>query len=198
MTLKSYGGKKIVEMAERASRKQNISKVSKDFYKTLYEAFKKEQNKKRSPGDRHALRSCIAEAMNSLIQHLVEIDKNIKEITYKIEVPGLPRGKFPDYALQKGNKVYLIEQKSILQFNEFSQVFYEALLARQFKGSKRIYFAGLFNYLHQEREPFEMLCKFERKKIIHHLCVLIPEKEYTEYSTDEVDKLFNSIKNWLV
>lgn len=195
MALKSWPG--LIKMSKVASRKRGISSVSRDFYKSLNEALITESRKRRNAGDKQGLSDCIKKAMDSLIQHLTEQDNEIKSTSYLIRLPGFQRGKIPDYALQKGKKIYLIEQKSILRFNEFSQVFYEGLLARKFNGSLKIRFAGLFNYLHQDREPFEDLCVFERKRIIHHLCVLIPEKEYTEYSIDEVDKLYDSIKTWL-
>jgi len=195
MALKSWPG--LIKMSKTASRKRGISPVSRDFYKSLNKALIKESRKRRKPGDRQGLSDCIKRAMDSLIGHLIEQDDKITRTSYTIRLPGFQIGKVPDYALQKGKKIYLIEQKSILRFNEFSQAFYEGLLARKFNGSLKIRFAGLFNYLHQDREPFEGLCVFERKRIIHLLCVLIPDREYTEYSIGEVDRLYNSIKSWL-
>jgi hypothetical protein len=187
----------LTQMAGKASRKKGIKEVSKGFYKSLHIALKKEEKKKRNSGDKQGLANCLKSAMETLIEHLIDHDKNIERVKkYKIEVPDLPRGKFPDYALQKGNRIYLIEQKSILRFNEFSQVFFEALIARKYSGLKKIRFAGLFNYLHQEKKAFEKLCVFERKRIVHHLCILIPDIEYTEYSIDEVDNLFLDIKTF--
>lgn len=195
MALESWP--RLVEMAEEATKKRNINKVSRDFYKSLSRALKMENKKRRNSGDKQGLSDCLKVAMVSLIKNLIQQDNNIKKVSYVIKIPGFNKGKFPDYALRKGNRIYLIEQKSILRFNEFSQVFYEALLARKFSGSFKIRFAGLFNYLHQSREPFENLCFFERKRIVHHICVLIPEIEYEKYSTVEVERLYSDIKSWL-
>jgi len=186
----------LTKMAGKASRKKRINEVQRDFYKSLHTALKKEEKTKRKSSDKQGLANCLKKAMESLVEHLVDHDKSIEKVNYKIEVPDLPRGKFPDYALQKGNRIYLIEQKSILRFNEFSQVFFEALIARKFRGSEKIRFAGLFNFLHQEKKAFEKLCVFERKRIVHHLCILIPDIEYTEYSIEEVNNLFLDIKTF--
>jgi hypothetical protein len=121
---------------------------------------------------------------------------NIWPCSYRIEVPGLPRGKSPDYCLTNGQRVYLIEQKSVLRFNEFSQVFLEALLARR-KGGDCVRFAALFNYLHQQRQAFEQLCEFEGQCLIHRICILIPDFSYTAYSPEEVEGLFEDIAGWL-
>lgn len=137
--------------------------------------------------------------MENLINDVTNKYPDAESISYCIKVPGLPRGKFPDYAIRRENKIYLIEQKSILRFNEFSQVFFEALLAKKngIKGS-RIRFVGLFNYLHQERKAFEKLCKIKRTSVIDRLFVLIPNISYdTGYDPQEIISLQKDIVTWL-
>lgn len=116
--------------------------------------------------------------MAAATEVLVAEHPNIRAYSYRIKVPGLPRGKSLDYGFTNGKRFYLIEQKSVLRFNEFAQVFLEATLARE-QGGDNIHLAAPFNYLHQERSAFEQLCQWGNRHFIDRICALIPEYSYS-------------------
>lgn len=194
MTLLSYGG--LEELAGRAARRRKQSTVAKSFYRTLYAAIQAEVPRQRRIGDKQALVGCLRAAMDALLLCLQAEKPDIQRVNYRIPVAGL-HGKAPDYGVRRGARVYLVEQKSILRFNEFAQVAFEAMLAKTHCPGDDIRFAGFFNYLHQSRSAFDNLCTFEGRRWVDHLCVLIPRIEYDDYSSEEVDALYEDMRAWV-
>jgi hypothetical protein len=186
----------ITDLAAQAAANPGTGRFASPFFAALHDALVHEAGVERRSGDKQGLVTCIKAGMAAAVEVLVADHPAIRPCSYRIEVPGLPRGKCPDYAFTNGKREYLIEQKSVLRFNEFSQVFLEALLAHR-KGGDGIRFAALFNYLHQKRQAFEQLCEFEGRRLIHRICVLIPDHSYTAYSPAEIEGLFQDIAEWL-
>lgn len=194
MALASWPG--LTEMAAKAAEDARSGRFSAPFFSALRERLVHEETIQRQRGDKQALPSCIKAAMNEAFRVLFHEHPGIKPCSVWIPVPGLPHGKNLDYGLTNGQRIYVIEQKSMLRFNEFAQVFLEALLVHR-KDAERIRFAALFNYLHQKRSAFDQLCVYDGCCLIHHICVLIPDPAYTAYSTHEIEALFKDIVEWL-
>jgi hypothetical protein len=194
VALPAWGG--ITALAAHAAANPGTGRFAPPFFTALHEALVREEGITRGKGDKQALVGCIKAAMAAASKVLFREYPQIQPCTYCIRVPGLPRGKSPDYAFRNGTRLYLIEQKSVLRFNEFSQVFLEAMLARRQDG-QAMRFAGLFNYLHQQRTAFEQLCIMDGLCLVDRLCVLIPEYNYSAYSVQEVEGLFDDIVAWL-
>lgn len=194
MALAAWDG--LIGLAKHASENPGTGRFARPFFSALHNALVREEKVERSIGDKQGLVSCIKAGMSAATAVLVAEHPSIRPCSYRIEVPGLPRGKSPDYGFTNGERFYLIEQKSVLRFNEFAQVFLEALLAHK-KGGAAVRFAALFNYLHQDRQAFENLCKLDGQCLIQCICILIPEFSYTAYSPIEVEALFEDIATWL-
>lgn len=194
MALAAWDG--LTALAESAAANPGTGRFARPFFAALHAALVREETLERGVSDKQALVGCIKAGMAAATEVLIAEHPRIQPCNYRIEVPGLPRGKSPDYGFTNGRRFYLIEQKSVLRFNEFAQVFLEALLAHK-KGGESIRFAALFNYLHQERRAFEQLCELEGRCLVHRICVLIPEYSYTAYSPAEVEGLFEDIAGWL-
>jgi hypothetical protein len=194
MGLRSYPG--LVDMAKRASRRRSAGRYARAFYKALHEALAKEEKRTRSVGDKQALVHCIKNGINAAAAVLHEQFPSISPYRYQIPMEGFARGKAPDYAFTNGSRFYVIEQKSILRFNEFAEAFLQGLLAKKLGGEK-VRYCTLFNYLHQPRVGFDKLCGLGDAVVVDHICILIPEPAYKDYSTEAVDGLFDDIVSWL-
>ena len=138
MALAAWKG--IIDLAAQATSDPTAGRFARPFFAALHEALVKEDGVQRGAGDKQGLVGCIKAGMAAATKVLVTEHPEIRPCSYRIEVPGLPRGKSPDYAYTNGQKYYLIEQKSVLRFNEFAQVFLEALLAQN-KGGESVRFA---------------------------------------------------------
>ncbi len=195
MALKSWDG--LYEMAAKAAVHRSAGKYSKAFFRALEKALKSEAKKRRKAGDKHGLSDCIKAGMRAASSVLIEKHPDIITTSFGIEIPGLSIKKWPDYAFRHEKRIFLIEQKSILRFNEFSQVFYEALLAKEHTKDLKVRFFGLFNYFHQDLGAFDSLCHFDKRPIVDGIVVLIPKREYVEYDIAKIDGLFGEIEGFL-
>lgn len=186
----------IDRLASQASRKRSSSRLSRTFYTALHQRLLLEDQ--RNTSDQQALVRAIKDAMDVLAVQLNHDLAGIEPVrAYPIRVPGFARGKLPDYAFRKGNKVYLLEQKSILRFNEFAQVLVEAMLAKRHNGTHEIRFGALFHFHHQERSQYQPLCGDGTNTYIDHVCILVPSQWNSGYSGSEVDELYEDIRAWL-
>jgi hypothetical protein len=186
----------LTELAAKAASNPESGPYAAPFFRAFHAALVHEETLERGIGDKQGLVGCIKAGMSAATDALVTRHPTIRTCSYRIEVPGLPRGKSPDYAFTNGDRFYLIEQKSVLRFNEFAQVFLEALLAHR-KDAQRVRFAALFNYLHQERAAFERLCESDGRCLVHRICIVIPEHDYSACSPEEIEGLFEDIARWL-
>ncbi len=194
MALASWPG--LTEKAVAAANSNNAGEYSRAFYGAVRDALRREEGVSRRGGDKQGLVGCIKQGMKAASEVLIAQAPQIRQCAYRIPVPGLSRGKSPDYCFTNGVRFYAIEQKSVLRFNEFAEVFLEGVLVKK-KDGDQARFAALFNYLHQNRVAFDGLCCLDGKCIVDHICVLIPDPGYSAYSVDEVDLLFQDIRAWL-
>jgi hypothetical protein len=134
--------------------------------------------------------------MNALIGQIVEEHSGVTQPRLCAEVKGLRSGKRPDFVLQKGTRVYVIEQKSMLEFNTFGAVLLEALVFKRAFGSE-LRFAAFFHYLKQRREAFDSLACFNGVSIVDHICLLIPELRSSAYDPSAIQALLDDIVSWL-
>jgi hypothetical protein len=191
--LKSYPG--IKNLAKSAKCGEGHNDYSKIFYSTFYKAISAEVDTSRKPGDKHGLESCIKTAMTATIKKILQKNGNIRFYKCTVPVPGLPRGKSPDFALTNGKRHYFIEQKSILRFNEFGEALTEGIIFHnEFGNNAR--FVTLFHYLHQPQNTFEHISKVFGRKIIHNIFVLINDWD-NGYEISVVKNLFNDMEKWL-
>lgn len=185
------------EQATRAARRHGLSPETRAFFKAFAMALENERSQKRQAGDRHGLEACLRVAMDGLIDQIIRNHPGVTRPRLCAEIPGLRHGKRPDFALQKGSRVYVIEQKSMLEFNSFGAVLLEALVfKRQFGAELR--FGAFFHYLKQRRQAFDELSHVHGMKIVDHMCLLIPTIGSATYDPSAVQAIYDDMISWLI
>jgi hypothetical protein len=196
MSLTSWGGPDgLLSMLPEGTFEEAI--YAHAFYEAFKRQIKKEKNRqgKRSNGDRQAFSDCIKEGMAAAIRVLKQNYPLIEEAPeYGINIEGLPQLKKADYAFRNQGRFYVIEQKSVLSFNDFAAASLEGLLAkRQDKGNVCI--VALFSATKQKVSAFQSLCSVDGLQMLDRLFVLCPEKKF---SVKEVECMFLDIVDWLI
>lgn len=192
MSLKSYPG--IKNKARNAMMRHGHNRFSKVFFSSFYKALSVEESTKRKPGDKHGLEGCIKTALTDAIDSFLLKNRSIRLYKSTIALPGFTRGKSPDFALTNDKKHYIIEQKSILRFNEFGEALAEGIVFHNEYGNKAR-FVTLFHYNHQPSEAYEPHTTVFGRKVIHKIFVLITDWD-NDYNIDVVKDIMKDIKTW--
>ena len=192
MSLKSYPG--IKSKAKNAIIGHGHNNYSRTFFSSFYKGISAEVGTKRKPGDKHGLEGCIKTALSDTINQFLKKNPNIRSYRCTVALPGFPRGKSPDFALTNGTKHYIIEQKSILRFNEFGEALAEGIVFYKKFGNKAR-FVTLFHYNHQPKAAYKSNTTVFGRKIIHKIFVLITDWD-NGYHIDVVKDVFRDMKAW--